>query len=171
MDWSPRSSKLWHFLLKFRFQSAIDQVWNQTCQPHFEPLLHKVACGFRGSTLTNGSPTVTLQVCYNTFLPKVYRSKDTAGPKTAKWNCLAKSKLKPIWTFTNYSKFLYTTWKYLNMKVVLLSKIYNFDIWTSSKLSLDSKLHIWASLRFQLRLLFSNNLTTLGPSLKAIVTP
>jgi hypothetical protein len=31
------------------------------------------------------------------------------------------------------------------MKVVQLSKIYNFDVWTASKFSLDLKLHFWAS--------------------------
>jgi hypothetical protein len=45
------------------------------------------------------------------------------------------------------------------MKVVQLSKIYNFDVWTPSKFSLDLKLHLWASLGFHLSSPFSRQIS------------
>jgi hypothetical protein len=45
------------------------------------------------------------------------------------------------------------------MKVVQLSKLYNFDIWIFSKFSLDLKFHFWATLVFHLRLLFSRQIS------------
>jgi hypothetical protein len=47
------------------------------------------------------------------------------------------------------------------MKVVQLSKLYNFDIWTPSKFSLDLKFHFWATLVFHLRLFSSSQVSHL----------
>jgi hypothetical protein len=43
------------------------------------------------------------------------------------------------WTFDNYFKSIYKTWKSPNKKVIHFYKLYNFDIWTFVKFFMDFK--------------------------------
>jgi hypothetical protein len=135
----------------------------QTEQCIFRLLFLPVTYRVRASILNKScSPIITLQVCYNNCFQNIHGLKVTGIQKQINKTVLGWFQLTQIWIFANYFKFSHITWRAPNMKIVHFSKLHNFDIWTSSKFSLDSKLHFWASLRFQLELFFSNNLTTYG---------
>jgi hypothetical protein len=57
------------------------------------------------------------------------------------------SNLNPNWTFVNYSKFIYKTWKTPNKKVIHFCKLYNFGTLNFAQFSLDFEFHFSGKFR------------------------